>query len=100
MPSTPYHIMFLVRLLQGEAGQVRGAAGSPLPATGPAPSPGHWAEPASLDCWPCACLSFLTPRTGGLPTDSREMHAAACGTQTCTLPRWHGNVSSIQVQSG
>lgn len=76
MPSTPYHIMFLVRLLQGEVGQVRGAA----------PSTGHWAESAGLDCWPCACLSFPIPRTGGLPIASREMQAAACGTQTCTLP--------------
>lgn len=29
MPSTPYHIMFLVRLLQGKEGRVRGAVGSP-----------------------------------------------------------------------
>lgn len=71
MPSTPYHIMFLVRLLQGKEGGVRGAVGSPLPATGSVRSLGHWAEPAILDHWPCLCLHFPTPRTGG--TASGEM---------------------------
>lgn len=78
MPSTPYHIMFLVRLLRVQEGRVRGAAGSSRPATGSAPSPGRGLNQPAWTTGPAP--QHPAPRTGVCPLPpgrSRLQHLAS-----------------------